>query len=81
MEQGRAHSRCPENLRSSGWPWFTAQEGEQEQIMVQQQQYPVHSQGFLGLQTILFLRGLRCAACHARYPGQAEYYGNGLPLS
>ena len=28
-----------------------------------------------------FLRGLRCAACHARYPGQAEYYGNGLPLS
>lgn len=54
MEQGRAHSRCPENLRSSGWPWFTAQEGEQEQVMVQQQQYPVHSQGFLGLQTIFF---------------------------
>ena len=25
--------------------------------MVQQQQYPVHSQGLLGLQTILFRRG------------------------
>ena len=44
-------------FRSPGWPWFTAQEREQEQIMVQQQQYPVHSQGLLGLQTILFGRG------------------------
>lgn len=68
MEQGRAHSRCPENLRSSGWPWFTAQEGEQEQIMVQQQ-YPVHSQGFLGLQTFFFEGAEMCSmSCQVSRP-------------